>query len=397
MRALLIIPALNEAAAIADVIGAARGHFSGEVVVIDDGSEDATGALARAAGAIVIRHPCNLGIGAAVQTGFIYALTHGYEAVVRQDGDGQHDPAQIPRLLEHLRRDEADIVVGSRFLAREGYHSTLVRRLGIFILGVVSALVGARVTDPSNAAFMGVYNTVTLRGWNDELLDAIGASRKVLPEILDGNRIGGRITPAAASRFGLTQGTPMTVGLMDTSAAMLLAGARPGQLVNTSGSTDVLAACTARPQPHERLLTRPLGLPGIGLAASIAAAVNVVVLVAALRHREGRLRGRAVAGSFVRIALAAGVMGAFLAGVLRFVPEQRIAGWPGAGILAATILAATVVYAVDLRSQLLGADKLVEEALDPYLFVRGAYLERRAGRVEAVREGKDDEDAAHPE
>jgi glycosyltransferase involved in cell wall biosynthesis len=150
MRALLIIPALNEAAAIADVIGAARAHFSGEVVVIDDGSDDATGALARAAGAIVIRHPCNLGIGAAVQTGFIYALTHGYEAVVRQDGDGQHDSAQIPRLLELLRRDEADIVVGSRFLAREGYQSTLVRRLGIFILGVVSALVGARVTDPTS-------------------------------------------------------------------------------------------------------------------------------------------------------------------------------------------------------------------------------------------------------
>lgn len=150
MRTLLIIPALNEAAAIAGVIGAARAHFSGEVAVIDDGSDDATAELARAAGAIVLRHPCNLGIGAAVQTGFIYGLTRGYDAVVRQDGDGQHDPAQIPRLLELLHRDEADIVVGSRFLAREGYQSTVVRRAGIFILGVVSALVGARVTDPTS-------------------------------------------------------------------------------------------------------------------------------------------------------------------------------------------------------------------------------------------------------
>jgi glycosyltransferase involved in cell wall biosynthesis len=150
MRTLLIIPAFNEAATVAGVIFAARQHFSGDVAVIDDGSEDDTSALARAAGAAVLRHPCNLGIGAAVQTGFLYALQQGYDFVVRQDGDGQHDPSTIPRLLEVLERDEADIVVGSRFLAREGYQSTIVRRVGIFILGIVSALVGARITDPTS-------------------------------------------------------------------------------------------------------------------------------------------------------------------------------------------------------------------------------------------------------
>jgi glycosyltransferase involved in cell wall biosynthesis len=150
MRTLLIIPAFNEAATVAGVIFAARQHFSGDVAVIDDGSEDDTSALAREAGAAVLRHPCNLGIGAAVQTGFLYALQQGYDFVVRQDGDGQHDPSTIPRLLEVLERDEADIVVGSRFLAREGYQSTIVRRIGIFILGIVSALVGARITDPTS-------------------------------------------------------------------------------------------------------------------------------------------------------------------------------------------------------------------------------------------------------
>jgi glycosyltransferase involved in cell wall biosynthesis len=150
MRTLLIIPAFNEAGAIQGVLRAVQPHFGGDVLVIDDGSEDDTAALARAGGARVVRHPCNLGIGAAVQTGFIYGLTHGYELVVRQDGDGQHDAAQIPRLLAVLERDEADIVVGSRFLAREGYQSTLVRRIGIFILGIVSALVGTRVTDPTS-------------------------------------------------------------------------------------------------------------------------------------------------------------------------------------------------------------------------------------------------------
>ena len=150
MRTLLIIPAFNEAASISGVIISVRQHFAGDIAVIDDGSEDDTGSLARDAGAVVLRHTCNLGIGGAVQTGFLYALREGYDFVVRNDGDGQHDPAQIPRLLEPLERDEADIVVGSRFLAREGYQSTWVRRVGIFVLGIVSSLVGTRITDPTS-------------------------------------------------------------------------------------------------------------------------------------------------------------------------------------------------------------------------------------------------------
>lgn len=150
MRTLLIIPAFNEGHSIQGVVYAVRPYVDGDIVVIDDGSEDDTAALARAAGAGVLRHPCNLGIGAAVQTGFLYGLHNGYDYVVRQDGDGQHDPAQIPRLLDELRQGNADIVVGSRFLAREGYQSTLVRRIGIFILGIVSRLVGTRVTDPTS-------------------------------------------------------------------------------------------------------------------------------------------------------------------------------------------------------------------------------------------------------
>ena len=150
MRTLLIIPAFNEAGSIQNVITSVRPYIDGDIVVIDDGSEDDTSALAKAAGAAVLRHPCNLGIGAAVQTGFLYGLSRGYDYVVRQDGDGQHDPAQIPRLLAVLQEGEADIVVGSRFLAREGYQSTWVRRAGIFVLGIVSRLVGTRVTDPTS-------------------------------------------------------------------------------------------------------------------------------------------------------------------------------------------------------------------------------------------------------
>ena len=121
-------------------------------------------------------------------------------------------------------------------------------------------LTGARMIDPSNASFTGLYATTDQSGWSDELCDAIGASRALLPDVLEADVIGGRVTAAAAGRFGLAQGTPVVVGLIDTSAAMLLAGTRPGQLLNVCGSTDVLALCTDTARPHERLLTRALGV-----------------------------------------------------------------------------------------------------------------------------------------
>ena len=122
-------------------------------------------------------------------------------------------------------------------------------------------LTGARVTDPSNASFMGVYNTLTLKGWNDTLCDAIGANQKLLPEVHDGIVVGGTITAEAAGRFGLTEGLPMLVGVMDTSATLLLHGAAVGTLLNVSGTTDVLALCTDKPKPSPQLLTRALGSP----------------------------------------------------------------------------------------------------------------------------------------
>ncbi|MFI5394380.1 MAG: glycosyltransferase family 2 protein [Candidatus Binatia bacterium] len=150
MRTLIIIPAYNEAPNIAAVVADIRTAFTGDVLVIDDGSDDATAAEARRTGTQVLRHSCNLGIGATVQTGFLYAVARDYDVVVRLDGDGQHDPAYIPKFLETLSAGTADIVVGSRFLGRKGYQSTFVRRIGILILGMLSAAVGTRVTDPTS-------------------------------------------------------------------------------------------------------------------------------------------------------------------------------------------------------------------------------------------------------
>ncbi|HEY7118653.1 MAG TPA: FGGY family carbohydrate kinase [Tepidisphaeraceae bacterium] len=121
-------------------------------------------------------------------------------------------------------------------------------------------LTHSRVIDPSNASFMGVYSTCTLDGWNEELMDAVGAGEHELPQLMDADAVGGLVTHEAGRDFGLTHGTPVLVGCMDGSAAMLLAGNKPGQLVNVCGSTDVLALCTDEPTPHEKLLTRAIGV-----------------------------------------------------------------------------------------------------------------------------------------
>ena len=152
-RTIAIVPARNEAGSIGGVVDEIRA-FDPEldVVVIDDGSTDATAEVARSRGAAVVSLPFNLGIGGAVQTGFKYALAHGYELAVRLDGDGQHDPAELPKLIGPVVAGEADIVVGSRFHGGDSsYRPPLARRIGIgFFARLVSALVRQRVTDTTS-------------------------------------------------------------------------------------------------------------------------------------------------------------------------------------------------------------------------------------------------------
>lgn len=152
-RIVALVPAFDEEAAIGPVVRGIRGFDSAiDVVVVDDGSSDATAEAAVAAGAIVVRLPYNLGIGAAVQTGFRYALEQGYDVAVRLDGDGQHDPTEIPKLLGPLQRGEADVVTGSRFHDEDGgYRPPLGRRIGIsWFARLVSLLSRQRVTDTTS-------------------------------------------------------------------------------------------------------------------------------------------------------------------------------------------------------------------------------------------------------
>src|SRR4051812_20037822 len=138
-------------------------------------------------------------------------------------------------------------------------------------------LTHCRVTDPSNASFMGLFSTLNLGGWSDELCEAAGIAMHCLPQIVGAEEVGGMIVRSAASKFGLTHGTPMVVGCMDGSAPMLLAGNEPGRLVNVSGSTDVLALCTDRPRPHENLLTRAVGVGKRWLSVSTQAAAGSAI------------------------------------------------------------------------------------------------------------------------
>lgn len=156
-KTLVILPAYNEAENIARTVQHVRraAPFA-DVLVVNDGSSDDTGALAQGAGALVLHLPYNVGIGAGVQTAFKFALAQGYEVVVRNDGDGQHAPDGIERLIARLAQGDVDVVIGSRFLAGGDYGTPLTRRLGIAIISaLLSALTRQAITDPTSgfAAF----------------------------------------------------------------------------------------------------------------------------------------------------------------------------------------------------------------------------------------------------
>ena len=152
LRRIAVIPAINEEDSIAGVIAEIRAADPGfEVIVVDDGSKDRTAHVAAAAGAHVVRHPYNLGIGGAVQTGLQYARDHGFDMAVQVDGDAQHDPAEIELLLEPIVEGRADLVVGSRFLGERTYRAPFSRLVGIKLFAAfVSLIVRQRVTDTTS-------------------------------------------------------------------------------------------------------------------------------------------------------------------------------------------------------------------------------------------------------
>lgn len=152
MRVAAIVPAYNEARNLPRLAEALRAQApSCDVVVVDDGSSDDTARMAASFGWTVLRLPMNLGIGGAVQAGYLWAWERGYDVAVQIDGDGQHDPAFLDALVAPIAAGHADVVIGSRFLSDGGFRSTALRRAGISYLSWFLRLrCGARVTDPTS-------------------------------------------------------------------------------------------------------------------------------------------------------------------------------------------------------------------------------------------------------
>jgi glycosyltransferase involved in cell wall biosynthesis len=149
-RVLIIIPALNEAGSIAEVVAEVRGELPGvDVLVVDDGSSDRTAAVAAAAGARVAKLPYNLGVGGAMRLGYRFARDHDYDVAIQIDADGQHDPRYVPKLVDLL--DDNDLVIGARFAGEGDYQARGPRRWAMVMLSaVLSRVARTKLTDTTS-------------------------------------------------------------------------------------------------------------------------------------------------------------------------------------------------------------------------------------------------------
>jgi glycosyltransferase involved in cell wall biosynthesis len=222
-RLLVIVPAFNEAGAIAQVIQHLHSALPDcDVLVVDDGSTDRTAQVA-AAKTVVVSLPFNLGIGGAMQTGYRYAMRHGYDVAVQVDGDGQHPADQVMRVVQRLEEDGVDMVIGSRFLQPGGYEPPASRMLAIRMLrSLLYLLTGQRITDTTSG----------LRAVNRRLIHAFAYYYpEDYPEpevILLSHRAGYRITEVPvtmAQRIAGESSIPFAQGMfyvLKVSTALLL-------------------------------------------------------------------------------------------------------------------------------------------------------------------------------
>jgi glycosyltransferase involved in cell wall biosynthesis len=150
MNVLVIVPAYNEEANIVQLLQQLK-EQNCDILVINDCSRDRTSELCRQTGIQVIDLPFNLGIGGAMQTGYKYADANGYDIAIQVDGDGQHSTAYLPQLIRAVVQQEADMVIGSRFIDKAGYQSSPMRRVGIsYFRFLLRVLAGQKLTDPTS-------------------------------------------------------------------------------------------------------------------------------------------------------------------------------------------------------------------------------------------------------
>ena len=164
MKKLIIIPAYNESVNIKYVVDDIRANACDfDYVIINDCSTDYTKEVCLKNGYNVINLPVNLGIGGGVQTGYKYALEHDYDVAIQFDGDGQHDASYIETLFKYLNENNLDMVIGSRFIDKQGFQSSLTRRMGINMLSnLIKMLTGKRVLDVTSGFRMVNKNVIRM-------------------------------------------------------------------------------------------------------------------------------------------------------------------------------------------------------------------------------------------
>lgn len=201
-RVLVVVPALNEQDSVGGVTAATRA-LGFDVCVVDDGSTDATSSRAREAGATVLSVPFNLGIGGALRCGFRWALANGYDIVVQLDADGQHDPHEVRALVETLQAEDADMVIGSRFVEGAGaYDVRRTRRLAMTVLARRAARITRTYVADSTSGFRAIRRP---------LLDQFAASYPVdymdsFEALIEAGRGGMRIVEHPVSMSARTHG-----------------------------------------------------------------------------------------------------------------------------------------------------------------------------------------------
>lgn len=174
-RIAIVIPAFNEEKAIANVVSeihqaSAKANLTYVPVVVNDCSTDNTGQIIAQLDCVAIQLPVNLGIGGAVQTGFKYAYRNGFTHAVQVDGDGQHPPAEIEKLYQFMEAKNYDVVIGSRFIEKQGFQSSFMRRVGInYFRWLNKMLVGKEIFDSTSGLRM--LNRKTLAVVNNDYPD----------------------------------------------------------------------------------------------------------------------------------------------------------------------------------------------------------------------------------
>ncbi|MBE6809619.1 MAG: glycosyltransferase family 2 protein [Ruminococcaceae bacterium] len=189
MKTLIIIPAYNESENIERVIADIKNNCPDyDYLIVNDCSTDHTAEICKKNNFNYIDLCCNLGIGGGVQSGYIYAYRNGYDYAVQIDGDGQHDPQYISGMIEVLEKESADMVVGSRFITKEGFQSSGMRRFGInFLSALIRMVCGAKVKDVTSG--FRVANRKYIEFFSKEYADDYPEPEAIVAVTLSGGKV----------------------------------------------------------------------------------------------------------------------------------------------------------------------------------------------------------------